>query len=169
MTDRAPGSPEDDRPAPTAAYRRASEAHDIDALLETLAPGVILRSPISDRVEFHGRDEIRELLGSVFATITDIRYFADIGDDRTRALFYRASVDGQQLEEAARIELDDLGRITVITLFFRPLPGLTTLAAALVPRLARRHGRIRSVVARLLLGPLGLATRVGDRLATWLT
>jgi hypothetical protein len=35
---------------------------------------------------------------SVFATVEDIHYFADVGDARTRALFDRARVGGQALE-----------------------------------------------------------------------
>lgn len=157
-----------DQCATTARFRRAAEANDIGELLETLAPDVILHSPISDRLSFSGREEIRELLGSVFATISDIRYFADVGDEHTRALFYRAEVNGQPLEEATRIELDDDGQIREITLFFRPLPALATLTSALAPRVARRRGRTRAAVARVLLGGLGPATRVGDRLARWL-
>jgi len=65
--------------------------------------------------------------------------------------------------------LDESGLIEEITVFIRPLPGLTTLTAALVPPIARKHGRFRSAVARLLLTPLGLAARMGDRLAPWLT
>lgn len=158
-----------DQCATTAAFRRAAEANDIGGLLETLAPDVILRSPITDRISFAGREEIRELLGSVFATISDIRYFADVGNERTRALFYRATVRGQPLEEATRIELDDDGLIREITLFFRPLPGLATLTSVLAPRVARRRGRARAAIARLLLGGLGPAMRIGDRFARWLT
>jgi hypothetical protein len=152
----------------TARFRAAAEAGDVEGVLATLAPDALLRSPITERVEFRGPAEIRELLRSVFVTISDIRYFADVGDDRTRALFYRAHVNGTPLEEATRIELDDEGRIREITLFFRPLPGLATLTAALAPRIAAgRHGRLRALVARLLLAPLGFVTRAGDRLVTW--
>ena len=61
-------------PATTARFRRAEEAHDIEGVLETLAPDVVVRSPITDRVTFQGRDEVRELLRSVFATIDDISF-----------------------------------------------------------------------------------------------
>jgi hypothetical protein len=149
----------------TARFRRAVEAGDVEAVIETLAPDVVLNSPITDRVVFRGRDEVRVLLRSVFATIGDIRYFADVGDERTRALFYRANVGGHPLEEATRVELDGQGQISEITLFFRPLPGLATLTAALAPRMARRHGRLRPVLARLLLAPFAFAARAGDRLA----
>jgi hypothetical protein len=137
-------------------------------VIATLAPDVVLHSPITERVKFRGPAEVRELLLSVFEAISDIRYSADVGDDRTRALFYRAHVNGTPVEEATRIELDEQGRIREITLFFRPLPGLATVTAELGPRVtARRHGRLRSILARLLLAPLGFVTRAGDRVVTW--
>ena len=154
--------------ATTARFREAVEAHDVEGVVETLAPDVVLNSPITDRVVFRGPDEVRELLRSVFATISDIRYYADVGDERTRALFYRANVDGHPLEEATRVELDEQGRIGEITLFFRPLPGLATLTAALAPRVARRRGRLRAAIARVLMTPFAAAARAGDRLAAWL-
>ena len=153
----------------TARFRAAAEANDIEGVIGTLAGDAVLRSPITDAVVFRGHDEIRELLHSVFATLDDIRYFADVGDDATRALFYRASVNGQPLEEATRIELNASGQIRELTLFFRPLPGLATLTSALAPRVARRrHGPLRALAAKLLVGPLGALTRAGDHLVRWL-
>ena len=48
---------------------------------------------------FHGHDEMRELLEAVFDTFTEIRYFLDIGDDRTRSLAFRGLVGRQPVEE----------------------------------------------------------------------
>jgi SnoaL-like protein len=154
--------------ATTRRFREAAEAHDIDALLDTLAEDVVLRSPITDRVRFQGRAELGELMRSVFATVEDIHYFADVGDARTRALFDRARVGGQALEQAVRVQLNARQQIQEITIFFRPLPGLASLTAALAPRVARKRGRLRYIMARILLAPLALATRAGDRLAPWL-
>src|SRR5215208_5689545 len=80
--------------ATTARFRAAVEAGDVEAFLETLAPDVVLHSPITLRTRFEGREEIRELMGSVFATVHEIRYYEDVGDARSRALFYRARVGG---------------------------------------------------------------------------
>ena len=41
--------------------------------------------------------------------------------------------------------------------FFRLLRGLATPTAELVPRVAPKRGRIRSIVARPMLAPLGVA------------
>lgn len=157
------------QPATTARLRQAGEVKDVEGVVGTLAADAVLRSPITDRVVFRGREEIREVLQSVFASVSDIHYFADVGDQRMRALFYRANVGGEPLEEAMRIELNEDAEIAELTIFYRPLPGLTSFAAAVGPRVAkRRHGRIRSLLARALLAPLALATRLGDRLTPWL-
>jgi hypothetical protein len=153
--------------ATTKRFREAAEARDVEALLATVSEDVVLRSPITDRVTFRGRGELGELMRSVFATLEDIRYFADVGDARTRALFDRARVGGQALEQAVRVQLNDAQEIEELTIFFRPLPGLAGLTAALAPRVAR--GRARSLAARVLLAPLAWVTRAGDRAAPWLT
>src|SRR5437870_483814 len=48
--------------ATTRRFREAAEARDIESLLATLAEHVVLRSPITDRVTFRGRAQLRELL-----------------------------------------------------------------------------------------------------------
>jgi hypothetical protein len=151
----------------TERYRLAAEAGDVDGLVSTLAADVVFHSPITERVKFTGREELRELLTAVFATVSDVRYFADVGDERTRVLFDRLHVGGVEMEQAHRLSLNERGEIEEITVFFRPLPGLAALTCALGPRVAEaRHGRTRGVLARLLLAPLGVFTRVGDRLIT---
>jgi hypothetical protein len=151
----------------TERYRRAAEAGDVDGVLSTLAPNVVFHSPITERVVFRGHQEMRELLSAVFSTVTEVRYFADVGDDRTRVLFDHLRVNGLEMEQAHRVSLNEHGEIEEITVFFRPLPGLARLTCALGPRIAEaRHGHARGVIARLLLAPLGLFTSVGDRLIT---
>src|SRR6266480_3367443 len=122
----------------TVRMRRAAEAHDADGVLEMLSSDVVLRSPITDRVVFRGRDEVGHVLRAVFSILEDIDYFADIGDQRSRALFYRARVGKQPLEEAMRLELGHDGHVEELSIFYRPLPGLASFAAALAPRVARR-------------------------------
>ncbi|HTW42753.1 MAG TPA: nuclear transport factor 2 family protein [Solirubrobacteraceae bacterium] len=68
---------------------QAIVAHDLDAMLATLAPNVVLNSPITGRVAFHGHQEMRELMRAHFATVKDIRYFADARHGRLRATLAR--------------------------------------------------------------------------------
>jgi len=75
----------------------------------------------------------------------------------------RAGPLGTSHAHRAGCRRPDSGDHTVLT----ATPGLATLTAELVPRVARKHGRSRAVLARLLLAPIGVATRAGDRLVTW--
>jgi SnoaL-like domain len=142
--------------------RAAGEAGDVDAFLATLADDVMLRSPITDRIEFRGREEMRELMEAVFATLQDIRYYEELGDDRSRALFYRARIGKQQLEEATLVRLDEAGKIKEFTIWFRPMPGLTRLTAGLAPRLARRRSRRNGRIVSAATGPLAFITAAAD-------
>jgi hypothetical protein len=95
-------------------------------------------------------------------------YYAEVVDVATRAMFYRANVGGVPLDQTTRVRLNERGEIFEITLFFRPLPGLAALTAAIAPAVARsRHGAFRGAVAALLLRPLALMTGLGDRLVGW--
>jgi hypothetical protein len=152
----------------TAQWRAAAEARDLARFMETLAPDVVIHSPLTDRTHFQGHDDVRALIRAVFATIHDIRYIHDIGDEHTRALIYTARYGRQHVQEAALLRLDDDALIAEVTLWFRPLPGLTALAATLVPELARAHSRPRALLLRLLATPLAWITCGGDRLGVWL-
>ena len=156
---------EEQAAATTARWRAAVEAGDVDSWAQTLAPDVTLNSPITMATTFSGVDECRELLHEVLAVIDGIKFTDDVGDAHTRALFYRATVRGVQVEEATRVRLDDSARVTEITLWFRPLPGLAALTAALGPRLARRGGKGKAAAAALMTRPLAAMTKYGDKVA----
>ena len=143
--------------------KAAIEAADLEGFIATLSPAVVLRSPISARAEFRGQEEMRELMRAVFATIEDIRYYEDLGDDRARAVFYRARVGSQPIEEACLLRFDEDGLISEFVLWIRPLPGITRLAAALGPRLARQESRPRAALVAAAAKPLSWLTAIGDK------
>ncbi len=157
-------SPTDTAANTTARYRQAAEAGDVEGLIATLSPDVVFHSPITDRAAFRGHDEMRQLVEVVFDTITDIHFFADVGEGRTRALFFRGYVGRQAVEESVRVELDEHGLIVDLTASFRPLPALTTIAATLVPKvIARRRGRLAGAIVKFAMTPIMVLTRLGDR------
>ena len=143
--------------------KAAVEAADLEGFMATLSPDAVLRSPISARAEFRGAADMRELMRSVFETIEDIRYFEDVGDERARAVFYRAHVDSQPIEEACLLHFDEEARISELVLWIRPLPGVTRLAAALGPRLARERSRPRAALVSTATKPLAWLTAVADK------
>jgi hypothetical protein len=151
--------------ATTERWRKAVEARDVDAWAQTLAPDVVLHSPITASTTFTGVEDCKTLLRDVLHVVHDIHFTDDVGDAHTRALFYRATVRGIEVDEATRVRLNDSALVTEITLWFRPLPGLTALLAALGPRLARRQSRPKAAATALMTRPLAAMTKSGDKVA----
>jgi hypothetical protein len=158
MTDRVEAAA-----ATTRRFREAIEARDLDAALATLAPDVIAHSPVTASGHLAGHDDLRDVLSAMFASVTDVRYFDDSGNEQVRHISNRARIGRQPIEETMRIELDDQARIREITVFVRPLPGAAAFLDAIGPRLARRRGRWRAVAFRALSKPLAVVTRAGDK------
>jgi hypothetical protein len=150
---------------PISRFREASEAHDLDAALSTLADDVVIHSPLTDRAKFTGHAEARALFEVVYQKLADLKYHTTVGDGSTRVLVGVATVGGQRIDSTYLLTVDDHDRISELTLFVRPLPGLTALMAALGPPMARAYGRSRFTAGllRAMTAPLVFATRAGDR------
>ena len=58
----------------------ATRARDIDRIVSTLAPDAELLSPLSGRMVFRGRDDLRVLLGAVYGGLSDLTWREIIGD-----------------------------------------------------------------------------------------
>jgi hypothetical protein len=152
--------------SPLAAYRAAVNLRDVDAMVACMRLDVVLRSPITNRFTFSGREQLRNLLTDLFAVVSDLVFVADAGDDRTRLLKLEGRVGRQPFSEALLITLDDGGLITQMEPFIRPMPGLTALAAALGPRVAARRSRPRALLVRAMIGPLAFMTARGEGLGS---
>ncbi len=150
---------------PISRFRQASEAHDVEAALAELADDVVIHSPLTDRVAFTGLAEARALFEVVYDKLRDLDYHTVIGDGSARAMIGKGVVGGQHIDSTFLITLDDRDKISELTLFVRPLPGVTALMAALGPPLARRYGRSRFTAGllRVMIAPLVFATKAGDR------
>lgn len=143
-------------------FQRAAATKDIELALSTLADDVVLRSPLTDRFTFDGKDDVGRLFEAAYEKFDGLSYHTLIGD---RVLVGGATAGGQPFEETLLLRLDGAGKIAEITLFIRPLTGLTAVMAALGPALARRNGRSRFTAGllRVMTAPLVAATRSGDR------
>ena len=115
MNDRADGMIE--------RWCSAGERGDAEAAASCLAADVQLVSPLTEQFRFRGRDEVHGLLAAAFTAIEGIKFHTRVGDGADRALFYRARVGAQQLEEAQLVRLDEAGQIRELTLFARPVAG----------------------------------------------
>lgn len=141
-------------------FRTAARTKDIDLAMSTLADDVVVRSPLTDRITFTGKDDVRTLFEAAYEKFDGLEYHTVIGG---RVLVGGASAGGQPFEETLVLDVDDDGKIAEITLFIRPLPGLTAVMTALGPALARRNGRRTAGLLRLMAAPLNAMTRSGDR------
>jgi hypothetical protein len=123
-----------------ARYRAASDANDIAALVETLTPDVELVSPISGRMVFRGRDDVRVLLSAVYASIGGLRWHDELGDGSRRVVLGEGTVGPFRFTDAMLCELDADGRIRCISPHLRPWLALSTLALKLGAKMALHPG-----------------------------
>jgi hypothetical protein len=132
-----------------ARYRAASEANDIDALMDTLATDAELVSPLSGRLVFRGKDDLRILLTAVYGGMSGLRWREQVGDGSTRVVLGDGKVGPFRLSDAMVCELDQEGRISRVRPYLRPWLGLTFLALMLGPKM----GRHPAVMLRALRAP----------------
>ncbi len=124
-------------------YRSASEAGDIEAMVETLAADVELVSPISGRMVFRGRDDVRIVLAAVYGSLRDLRWTDAFGDGERRVIVAETRVGPVRMTDAMVIELAPDGRIRRIAPHLRPWLALTLLAAILGPKVGIHPGVMR--------------------------
>jgi hypothetical protein len=123
-----------------ARYRRASETNDIEALLESLAPDAEVISPISGRMVFRGREDLRILLGAVYGSLTDLRWRHELGDGSTRVVAGDMKIGPLEMTDAMVFELAEDGRIRRVSAHLRPWLAITLFALILGPKVARHPG-----------------------------
>jgi hypothetical protein len=131
-----------------ARDERASEANDIDGLMETLAYDVELVSPLSGRMAFRGVDDLRVLLTAVYGSMTGLRWRDEVGDGNVRVVIGDGKVGPLKLGDAMVLELADDGRIQRIRPHLRPWLALTVFAIKLGPKVARHPGVVLRALRR---------------------
>jgi SnoaL-like protein len=115
-------------------FRRAAEAKDLDLLAETLREDVELHSPILFR-GFEGREIVTQVLTHVAATLEDLTYTDELSEGNSVALRFKARVGERELEGIDFLELDDEGRVAILTVFMRPMSALTAFNEQMAERL----------------------------------
>jgi len=115
-------------------FRRAAEAKDLELLTETLREDVELHSPVLFR-GFEGRDVVTQVLTHVAATLEDLTYVDELHEGDTVGLRFKARVGDRELEGIDFLELDEEGRVAVLTVFMRPMSALTAFNERMAERL----------------------------------
>ncbi|MGH3439508.1 MAG: nuclear transport factor 2 family protein [Sciscionella sp.] len=127
----------------TSRYRAASEAKDIDAVMDALAPQAELISPLSGRMAFRGAQDLRVLLAAIYGNLHQLHWHEEIGEGNLRVILGEARVWGVTLTDAMVVELTEDGHIARIRPHLRPWLALTLLAIRLLPTIARHPGLVR--------------------------
>ncbi len=123
-----------------AQFRAASEANDIVALMETVAPDAELVSPLSGHMVFRGRDDVTVLLGAVYGSVTALRWEEEVGVGAVRVVTGECRIAGLRLGDAMVLELGTDGRITRIRPHLRPWLSLSVFALVIAPKLLPHPG-----------------------------
>lgn len=118
-------------------YAQAAVAGDMDALAETLTADVELVSPLSGRMVFRGREELRVLLGVVYGSLRELRWEEPIRDGSRVVVLGESHVGWTRRSDVTVFELAADGRIQRIRPFIRPWLGLTVDALVVGPKMLR--------------------------------
>ena len=148
--------------------RQAVEARDIDAVIDALAPDVVLHSPLISEA-FHGREDV----GFLFRTLADdylftddFEYTAELAEGDTVMLAFRGKLKGVEVEGIDLMRVNPDGKIRDVTVFLRPLPGTTAVAKFLSPRIAGRENKVKGTFAGLGVRPLSGLAKLFDAIGS---
>jgi SnoaL-like domain len=131
-----------------AVFCEATRARDIDGIVSALAPDAELLSPLSGRMVFRGRDDLRVLLGAVYGGLSNLTWREVIGEGTTCVAVSDARIVGVTITDAMVLELDDDGLIVRIRPHLRPWLAITLFALLLGPKIARHPGVLRRALRR---------------------
>lgn len=121
-------------------YLAAAQANDIDALVETLADDPELLSPLSGRMVFRGREDLRVLLRVVYGSLRGASWQAPIRDGNRCVVLGESRVGLAHRYDVTVFELAEDGRIQRIRPFVRPWLALTIDALVVGPKMALHLG-----------------------------
>ena len=130
-----------------AAFCVASEAHDIDGMVATLAPDADLVSPFSDRLVFTGRDDLRVLLAATYGSLHALKWTDALGDGAVRVAVSEGRIARIRFTDAMVFELDGDGQIRRLRPHIRPLLAAIAFAVVPGPKMARNFGLVRRALS----------------------
>jgi ketosteroid isomerase-like protein len=149
-------------------FTAALAGQDIEALVGTLAPDVVLHSAVTG-TPFEGRDVLRDIYASLFEAFEEFRVTEEFASGDVHVFFWEGRIDGRYVAGADRIEVDGAGQVRDITIVGRPMAGLSGFLSGLGYHFARRRrGPVVARVLRILALPLGPLFASLDVVTRWL-
>ncbi len=145
-------------------FRAGVEAHDLAAVVDAFATDAVVHSPITGALSFRGHEQIGAVFGVILDVFKDIHYTDELRGSDSAVLVASAQVDGTDIELVDHMRLDENGKISELTVFFRPMPAIAVSARAIGEGLGLRISSSRARLISVLVRPLIPLTRVGDRI-----
>jgi hypothetical protein len=152
----------------THAFPAAIAANDVNALIDTLAPDVVLYSAVTG-TPFVGREVVADTYRSVLESFEELRIVDEFEAGDTHAFFWEGRMEGRFVGGADRIRVNPDGKVREITVLGRPLSGVATFLTGIGPRLARRRrGGLVAKLLRLTALPLPPMLALLDPVSRWI-
>ena len=115
-------------------FRAGVEARDVEAAFAAFTDDVVLHSPVTFK-PFEGRDMVVHVLRTVIEVFQDFRYVAELRNGDLETLVFKARVGERAIDGIDLIRTREDGLIDDITVFVRPLSGLSALRDEMGARL----------------------------------
>jgi hypothetical protein len=144
--------------------RAAMEARDRAAVIDAFAEDALLRSPFTPSLVFTGHDQLAALIDVLLGALEDLSYTDELIGDGTAALVGTMQLDGVSVHFTDHLKLGPDGKITEMTVFFRPLPASAAAMRVIGAGLGGRKSKLRGRTISALVAPLAFMTRAGDGL-----
>jgi hypothetical protein len=152
----------------THAFPAAIAANDVNGLIDTLAPDVVLYSAVTG-TPFVGREVVADTYRSVLESFEELRIVDEFETGDTHAFFWEGRMEGRFVAGADRIRLNPDGSVREITVLGRPLSGVATFLTGIGPRLAqRRRGGLVAKLLRVTALPLPPMLALLDPVTRWI-
>jgi hypothetical protein len=152
----------------THAFPAAIAARDVNGLIDTLAPDVVLYSAVTG-TPFEGREVVADTYRSVLESFEELRIVDEFDGGDTHAFFWEGRMEGRFVAGADRIRLNPDGTVREITVLGRPLSGVATFLTGIGPRLARRRrGALVATLLRVTALPLPPLLGLLDPMTRWI-
>jgi hypothetical protein len=113
-------------------FRKAVEAHDVEALEAMLADDVVFTSPVVFK-PYVGKPMTKALLRGVLRVFEDFRYVREIHDQngRDHAFVFETVVGGKTITGCDFLHFNEDGLIDDFMVMVRPLSGAMALQEAM--------------------------------------
>jgi hypothetical protein len=156
---------------PPDPIRASIENRDHAAMVELLAPDIVLNSPATS-TPIRGRAVVSEVLSGLlkqsekWADEWGVRRVFREGD--TYLIAFGGRVGGHHLEMVNLMKLDKDNKILEMRVYGRPMASVAVFPALVFPQVAQLRSRNRSRVVRVMGRPLPRMLELGARLAIWI-